>query len=63
MYDARDFEVRYEDHKRQMAWVNDEGWKFDPPTTRRRVRETIARALVALAARFAPAIEQPRPAS
>jgi hypothetical protein len=63
MYDARDFQVRYDDHTRQMAWVNDEGWKFDPPTTRRHMRETVARALVRLAARFAPAMEQPRTAA
>jgi hypothetical protein len=62
MYNATDFQVRYDDHRRQMAWVNDEGWKIDPPRARKRVRETVARALVSLAARLAPAMDQPRTA-
>jgi hypothetical protein len=52
MYDANDFQVRYSDHRRQMTWVNDEGWKFDPPTTRKGVRAIVAQALVALAIRL-----------
>lgn len=63
MLDATDFQVQYDDHRRQMAWVNDNDWQFDPPATRRRVRETIARALVAFAARLAPVLERPRTAS
>jgi hypothetical protein len=62
MYDATDFQVRYDDHQRQMAWVNDEGWQFDPPAARTRLRETVARALVNLAGRLAPTREQPRTA-
>jgi hypothetical protein len=62
MYDTRDFQVRYDDHKRQMAWVNDEGWKFDPPQARKRVREKMARVLVSLATRLAPAMRQPQTA-
>lgn len=56
MYDATDFQVRYTDHRRQMAWVNDEGWKFDPPTVRKRIRATLAKALIALATRLFPAV-------
>jgi predicted TIM-barrel fold metal-dependent hydrolase len=62
MHNATDFQVQYDDHRREMAWVNDHGWHFDPPTTPRRVRETIARALITLAARLTPATEQPRTA-
>jgi hypothetical protein len=56
MYDARDFQVRYDNHQRQMAWVNDEGWKFDPPQARKRIRTTIAKALITLATRLFPAV-------
>jgi hypothetical protein len=59
MYDATDFQVRYDDHQRQMARVNDEGWKLDPPQARKRVQERMARVLVALATRLAPAMRQP----
>ncbi len=62
MYEATDFQVQYNDHQRQMAWVNNEGWRFDPPQVRRRMRERVAQALVAFAARLAPAMEQPRTA-
>jgi hypothetical protein len=62
MYDAMDFQVRYGDHQRQMAWLNAEGWKFDPPTPRKRVRVTLAQALVALATRLTTSMEQPHTA-
>ncbi|MDQ2786520.1 MAG: hypothetical protein M3Y58_16130 [Chloroflexota bacterium] len=62
MYDATDFQVRYDDHRRQMAWVNDAGWQFDPPTTRTRLRERMVQALVTLAARLAPAMAHRRTA-
>jgi hypothetical protein len=52
-----DFQARYNDHRRQMARVNEEGWKFDPPMARRGVRVTIARALVSLAARLSPSVQ------
>jgi hypothetical protein len=55
-----DFQTHYNDHRRQMAWVNDEGWKFDPPTTRNRMRATVAEALIALATRIAPMVAPSR---
>ncbi len=57
-----DFQTHYDDHRRQMTWVNDEGWKFDPPHSRTRVRERLARALIVLALRLGPAPGQPRTA-
>jgi hypothetical protein len=64
MYDAAGFQVQYDDHRRQMAWVNDVGWKFDPPTTRTGIRVATAQALVALATRlFPPALETGETAS
>ncbi|MCA1668238.1 MAG: hypothetical protein LC793_12760 [Thermomicrobia bacterium] len=56
MYDATDFQVRYDDHRRQMTRVNEAGWQFDPPHARTRVRITVANALIALAARLFPAV-------
>jgi hypothetical protein len=63
MYNAMDFQVRYEDHQRQVAWVNDNDWQFERPERRGRVRQAVARALVTLAARLTPAMEQTRTAS
>lgn len=56
MYGATDFQVRYDDHQRQMAWVNSAGWQFDPPVARKRVRVTVAKALIALATRIFPTV-------
>ena len=58
MCDAADFQVQYDDHRRQMAWVNDVGWKFDPPTTRTGIRVATAQALVALATRLFPPVPE-----
>lgn len=63
MLDATDFQVQYDDHRRQMAWVNDNDWQFERPQRRRQIRETVARALITLAARLTPATEQPRTAA
>jgi hypothetical protein len=63
MYDAIDSQVRYDDHRRQMVWVNDNDWQFERPKRRRQIRQTVARVLITLAARLTPAIEQPRTAS
>jgi hypothetical protein len=58
MQNMTDFETQYNDHVRQMAWVNNEAWQFDPPTRRKRMRVIVAAALVALATRlFSPAPE------
>ncbi len=35
-----DFEAQYTDRLRQMAWVNEEGWTFDPPVARTPIRLT-----------------------
>ncbi len=56
MYDAMDFQVRYGDQQRQMAWVNDAGWQLAPPMARTRVRATLAKALIALATRLFPTV-------
>jgi hypothetical protein len=32
-----------------MAWVNENGWKFEQPTKRHCVRQVLAKTLVALA--------------
>lgn len=58
-----DFHTQYTDHQRQMAWVNSAGWQFDPPVARKRVRVTVAEALIALAARFSPPTQQPHTAA
>ncbi len=60
MYNATDVQIRYHDHQRQFAWVNDEGWKFDPPRPRTHLREMLAQTLLALATRLAPPTVQPR---
>ncbi len=63
MIDQTDLHVRYQNHHRQCDWVNAQGWKFASPSPRRVVRETVARALVSLAARLAPPLPttQPQP--
>jgi hypothetical protein len=62
MHNATDFQVQYDDYRRQMAWVNDNDWQFERPQRRRQVRKTVARALITLAVRLTPAIERPRTA-
>lgn len=54
-------QVQYGEYQRQTTWLNEEGWRFYPPTTRTPVRETVARTLVTLAARLAPAISVSQP--
>jgi hypothetical protein len=49
------------DYQRVFDWVNQEGWKFDPPP-RRRPRATIARMLLTVAAWIADATQQPQAA-
>ncbi len=36
------FQIQYRDYQRQMAWVNSEGWQFDPPKRRKQVRGMVA---------------------
>jgi hypothetical protein len=63
MYDAMDFQVRYDNHRRRVDWINDHDWQFERPERRGQLRLTAARALITLAALLAPATEQPRTAS
>ena len=63
MYETINSQVSYDDHRRQMAWVNGNDWQFERPQRRRQIRQTVARVLITLAARLAPAMEQPRTAS
>jgi hypothetical protein len=59
MQNTTDCETRYFDLQRDLAWVNSEAWKFDRPRSRQRIRSAVARALLALARRLTPRIEQP----
>lgn len=47
-------EVRYQDHRRQAAWLNAENWKFERPEKRRPVRAAVAKALILLATLLDP---------
>jgi hypothetical protein len=59
MQQTTDCQARYYDLQRDLAWVNSEAWKFERPRSRRRIRSAVARALLALASRLTPRIEQP----
>lgn len=58
MHDWVAAQVRYDDERRQMAWVNDEGWAFAPPARslerRQRARAAVAHALRRLATLLDP---------
>ncbi len=53
------FEVHYREYQRQAAWINHEDWKIERKAKRYQVRVVVAKRLIALAARIAPAITQP----
>jgi hypothetical protein len=55
-------QTHYEEHQRQMAWINTEGWQFEQPAKRYRMRYAIARALVRLAILLTPPAQEARPA-
>jgi hypothetical protein len=59
MQNTTDCETRYFDLQRDLAWVNSEAWKFEHPRAQQRIRSAVARALLALARRLTPRIEQP----
>ena len=48
------FEVQYGEYQRQVAWINENGWQFEKPEQRYRVRRAIAQALITLANALAP---------
>ncbi len=52
------FQQHYADHQRQSAWINANDWQFERTEKRYPVRATVAKALVALAARVAPTAGQ-----
>jgi hypothetical protein len=49
-------EVRYREHRAQVAWVDENDWKVEQPARRHPVRRALARALLALADALAPAV-------
>ncbi len=63
MHDWMAARVCYDDQRRQMAWVNDEGWAFAPPVRslerRQRARAAMAHALRRLAMLLDPAPSMP----
>lgn len=50
------FAALWADRQRELAWVNENAWKFEH-ATRRSLRTSIANAFRALAARIAPVTE------
>jgi hypothetical protein len=42
-------QVHYDEHQRQLAWVNEENWQFEQPVKGHPVRQAVAQALIALA--------------
>jgi hypothetical protein len=57
------FELRLAAHVNQVARINAEDWKHQAgPAAPGRLRTTLARTLITLAARLAPRPEQPSPA-
>ncbi len=54
-------QVQYGEYQRQAAWINANDWQFEQPAKRHPVRATVAKALVALAARVAPTASQANP--
>jgi hypothetical protein len=53
-------QVHYDEHQRQMAWVNEHDWQFEKPVKRHPVRQAVAKALIALAHTLTPATRQER---
>lgn len=49
-----DAEEKFAAHQRHTGWVDAEGWKFQHAARRGMWRHTVARLLVALAARLEP---------
>jgi hypothetical protein len=52
------FEVLNREYQRQAAWINENDWLFERPSTRHPVRQAVAKALVTLANALAPAKRQ-----
>jgi hypothetical protein len=42
-------QVHYDEHRSEMAWVNEHDWQFERPVKRHPVRQAVAKALLALA--------------
>ena len=55
MQDPIAFEVLYREHQRQVGWVNDNEWQFAKPQKQHRVRQAVARVLIAVADWLTPA--------
>ncbi len=47
------YEIRHDEYRQEMARINTNGWKS---VRGRTARETVARALIALATRIAPTV-------
>jgi hypothetical protein len=57
------FDIDYREHLRRMAWVNDNGWRFDRPAKQHPMRRIVGGALRALARIAVPAQPPTRPAT
>jgi hypothetical protein len=51
-------QAHYDEHQRQMVWVNEENWQFEKPVKRKPVRQAVSKALIALATALTPATER-----
>jgi hypothetical protein len=47
-------QIHYSEHQRQAAWINANAWQFERPTKQYRVRQAVAKALIALANALTP---------
>ena len=54
--------AQYLEHQRQMAWINAEGWQFEQPEQRYRLRLAVARVLIHLATLLTPHRQEARTA-
>jgi hypothetical protein len=56
-------QIHYDEHHRQVTWVNEHDWQFAQPVKRHPVRRAVAKALIALANALTPATQQERQAA
>jgi hypothetical protein len=55
-------QTQYREHQRQMAWINAQGWQFEQPEKRYRMRHAVARLLIHFATLLTPARQEARTA-
>ena len=51
-------QVHYSEYQRQAAWINANAWLFERPTKQYRVRQAVAKALIALANAVTPTTQR-----